>query len=62
MKQSIDQIIRSKGLKNTWVADKLGITDATLRNWKTKRTHPKISDAERLSELLDVPLSDIDFK
>lgn len=62
MKQKIDTLLKERGLKHGWAAWKIGVTDATLRNWKNKKTKPKESDARRLADLFGVGVDEIEFK
>lgn len=62
IKKGINEILKDKGLKVYVVARDIGVTPETLRNWKSKRTKPKLADKIRLSEAVGVPVEGIDFK
>ena len=44
-------LIVSKGYKQRWVADQIGVTNTTISLWATNKTQP---NAESLIKLMDV--------
>ena len=49
------------GLKQTDVAEKLGITPETLSSWERGRTFPNVEQITRIEKLYGVNYSDINF-
>ena len=47
----IKLLIVSKGFKQSWVAEQIGVTDTTVSLWATNKTQP---NAESLIKLMDV--------
>ncbi|WP_262888207.1 helix-turn-helix domain-containing protein [Mangrovibacterium lignilyticum] len=51
----LKDIIRSKGMKQTFIAQKIGVSVVTVSNWVQGKSAPKDKHLKKLSELLDVP-------
>ena len=47
------------GLTQEDVSKKLKITKATIINWESGKTQPRIADARKLSKLYNIPLDNI---
>ena len=43
------------------VAEYLGVSDVSIRNWEKGKTAPKMEQAEVLSNLYEIPLMCMDF-
>ena len=59
MKLVIGKLIQEKGLKITYVADKLGVNRRTVSNWIDGMTDPPFFMMVKLAKLLDVSLYDL---
>ena len=55
----LKEIIKAKGLKNKFISQKLGVSEVTVSNWVQGKSTPIKKHLEKLSQLLDVPISDI---
>jgi transcriptional regulator with XRE-family HTH domain len=55
----LKEIIKSKGVKQKWLAAKLGVSEVTVSNWVKEKSVPSKKNYEKLSELLNVPLKDL---
>jgi len=51
----LKELLESKGLKQKWLARKMGVSEVTVSNWASKKHVPKKKHLERLSEILDMP-------
>ena len=51
----LKSLLKSKGLKQIWLAEKLGVSEVTLSNWSSGKSIPNEENLNKLSELLDVP-------
>lgn len=49
----------SRGWPMREVAEKMGVTVATITNWETGRTFPMVDQAIELSRIYDVPVRDL---
>ncbi|MCF8362392.1 MAG: helix-turn-helix transcriptional regulator [Prolixibacteraceae bacterium] len=55
----LKELLKSKGLKQKWLAGKLGVSEVTVSNWCSAKSTPKKEHMQKLSELLNVPLKSI---
>ncbi|HPE86030.1 MAG: XRE family transcriptional regulator [Bacteroidia bacterium] len=55
----LKDILAAKGIKQVYVAQKLGVSVVTVSNWAKGKTAPNEKNLKRLSELLQVPVKDI---
>ncbi|SKA71017.1 Helix-turn-helix domain-containing protein [Eubacterium uniforme] len=55
----ISQIRKEKGLTQMQLAQKLGVSNATISKWETAKGFPDISLIEPLAETLDISVSEI---
>jgi len=51
--------VKTKGIKQKWLANKIGVSEVTVSNWCSAKSAPKKEYIRKLSELLDVPVSSI---
>ena len=52
----LKELLKSKGIKQKWLANKLGVSEVTISNWCTAKSVPQKVHIQKLSELLEVPL------
>jgi len=55
----LKEIIKAKGLKNKFISQKLGVSEVTISNWVQGKSTPSKKHLEKLSQLLEVSISDI---
>jgi len=55
----LKEIIKAKGLKNKFISQKLGVSEVAVSNWVQEKSTPSKKHLEKLSQLLEVPISDI---
>lgn len=51
--------IKAKGVKQKWIADKVGVSEVSLSNWVKMKTTPSDDNMEKLSKVLDLDISEI---
>jgi transcriptional regulator with XRE-family HTH domain len=51
----LKELLREKGLKQKWLADKLGVSEVTLSHWVKGKSFPNSEHVERICEILNVP-------
>ncbi|MHB8280430.1 MAG: helix-turn-helix transcriptional regulator [Candidatus Humimicrobiaceae bacterium] len=61
MKNNLDSIIKSKGIKKIYLAKQLGVTNQTISNWLSGYSMPNLLMAKKLSAMLEVTIEDIFF-
>jgi len=52
------EVFRSKGIKQKFLASKMGVSEVTLSNWVTGKTSPSKKNLEKLSDILDVSINE----
>ena len=55
----LNEIIKSKGMKQIFIAQKIGVSVVTVSNWVQGKSKPSEKHLNRLSELLQVPIKDL---
>ena len=55
----IKEVLEAKGLKQKWLADKLGVSEVTISNWANNKTMPSIKMLYTITELLKVEISEL---
>jgi transcriptional regulator with XRE-family HTH domain len=55
----IKQVLEIRGLKQKWLADKMGVTEVTISNWVNNRTYPSIETLIAISKILKIELKDL---
>ncbi len=55
----LKELLKSKGIKQNWLAGKIGVSEVTVSNWCSGKSIPKKRHLQKLSELLDVPTKTI---
>ncbi|HEY5590333.1 MAG TPA: helix-turn-helix transcriptional regulator [Paludibacter sp.] len=55
----LKELLRSKGLKQNWLANKMGVSEVTVSSWCTGKSVPRKEHLKKLSELLDIPVKAI---
>ena len=55
----LKEIIKSKGLKQSYVAKRIGVSVVTMSNWVKNKSTPSKKNLEKLSEFLEVSIKDI---
>jgi transcriptional regulator with XRE-family HTH domain len=52
----LKEVLKSKGIKQKWLAGKLGVSEVTISNWVKQKSVPKKEHLEKLSIVLNIPL------
>ena len=55
----LKEIIKSKGIKQKYLASRIGVSEVTLSNWVKGKSAPSKKHLEKLSEILEVPTKEI---
>ncbi len=55
----IKQILDHRGLKQKWLADKIGVSEVTISNWVNNRTYPSIESLMLISTVLNIEVKDL---
>ncbi len=54
----LKELLKARGIKQKWLAHKIGVSEITISNWVTEKSSPSKKNLEKLSELLKVPLKE----
>jgi transcriptional regulator with XRE-family HTH domain len=52
----LKELIKSKGFKQKFVADKVGVSEVTLSNWVKGKTTPNDAHIAKLSQVLNTSI------
>ena len=52
----LKELLKAKGLKQKWLANKMGVSEVTVSSWCKAKSVPSKEHLQKLSELLDVPI------
>ena len=52
-------VLAEKKRTNKWLAEQLGVNQTTVSKWCTNTTQPDLATLKRISELLEVSVSEI---
>ena len=55
----LKELFKSKGIKQKWLAQKLGVSEVTVSNWVKEKSHPSEKNLKKLCALLDVSLKEL---
>ncbi|MDB4655541.1 helix-turn-helix domain-containing protein [Flavobacteriales bacterium] len=55
----LKEVVKSKGVKQSYLAQRIGVSSVTVSNWMTGKTSPSKKHLEKLSEVLEVPIKDL---
>ena len=55
----LKELLKTKGIKQNWLASRLGVSEVTVSNWVKEKSTPSLKHLEQLSELLNIPLKDL---
>lgn len=55
----LKELLKSKGVKQKWLANKIGVSEVSVSNWVKGKSQPTLKNYQKISELLDIPLKDL---
>lgn len=55
----LKELLTSKGLKQKWLAGKMGVSEITVSSWCAGKSTPRKEHLQKLSELLEVHINSI---
>ena len=56
---NIQEILDSKGVKITWLAEQMGVSYPTAHNWVHNKKQPDLSQLIRMSDILNTTLKSL---
>ena len=55
----LKELLQSKGLKQKWLANKMGVSEVTVSSWCAGKSVPRKVHLQKLCELLDISIKTI---
>ena len=55
----LKEILKSKGIKQNYLAQRVGVSVVTVSNWVKEKSSPSKKHRDKLCEILDVTIKDI---
>jgi|TARA_B100000795_G_C22502361_1_gene324460 transcriptional regulator with XRE-family HTH domain len=55
----LKEVLKSKGIKQNYLAQRIGVSVVTMSNWVKEKSSPSKKNLRKLSEVLEVPEKDI---
>jgi len=59
---NLDQILKSRGIKQSWLAKKLGVTRESVNHWVKGKNQPGTKNLKKIAEILNISLDEFFFK
>ncbi len=55
----LKELLKSKGIKQNWLAFKLGVSEVTVSNWVKEKNLPSKKHIEKLSDILGISAKEL---
>ncbi len=55
----LKELLKTKGVKQKWLASRLGVSEVTVSNWVKEKSVPSQKHLEKLSEILNIPIKEL---
>jgi transcriptional regulator with XRE-family HTH domain len=55
----LKKILEERGVKQSDLADKLGVSKVSLSNWATGKSQPSLETVVRICQILDVKIDEL---
>ena len=55
----LKEVFKSKGIKQKWLAEKMGVSEVTISNWVTEKSSPSKKNIEKLGDFLGVSINEL---
>lgn len=55
----LKEILKTKGLKQKWLAQKMGVSEVTVSNWVKEKSVPSKNHIDKMCEVLEVSVKDL---
>ena len=55
----LEEILKSTGIKQNWLANRMGVSEVTLSNWVKDKSIPTKKHLDKLGELLNVSVPEL---
>ena len=58
-KDMLKEVLKSKGLKQKWLAHKLGVSEVTVSSWVKEKSVPSKKHIDKICELMEISAKDL---
>jgi len=55
----LKEFLKTKGVKQNWLASKIGVSEVTMSNWVKGKSIPTQKNLEKLCEILNIPMKEL---
>ncbi|MEQ8522862.1 MAG: helix-turn-helix transcriptional regulator [Vicingaceae bacterium] len=55
----IKEVLEERGIKQTWLAEKLGKSYNMVNSYAQNRSQPSLEDLNRIADILDIDVKDL---
>lgn len=55
----LKELFKSKGVKQKWLANKIGVSEVSVSNWVKGKSAPSLKNYQKISKILDIPLKEL---
>lgn len=55
----LKELFQSKGIKQKWLAQKLGVSEVTVSQWAQEKSYPTKKHLEKIFEVLNVSKNEL---
>ncbi|WP_417214259.1 helix-turn-helix domain-containing protein [Bizionia sp.] len=55
----LKELLKLKGVKQKWLANKIGVSEVTVSNWVKEKSIPSDKNYQKISEALNISLKDL---
>jgi DNA-binding XRE family transcriptional regulator len=55
----LKELLKSKGVKQNWLAQQIGVSTVTMSNWVKGKTQPSKKNRLKLSEVLNIHINEL---
>ena len=55
----LKDLFKAHGIKQKWLAQKLGVTEVTISNWVNEKSNPSKKHLEKISQVLNIPIKEL---
>jgi transcriptional regulator with XRE-family HTH domain len=54
----LKELLKSRGIKQKWLATKIGVSEVTISHWVTEKAEPTKENIEKLCKVLNISIHD----
>ncbi|WP_369427805.1 helix-turn-helix transcriptional regulator [Membranihabitans maritimus] len=55
----LKEILKSKGIKQKWLAEKVGVSEVTISNWVQQKSSPNMIHMKKLCDILGMSVEEL---